>query len=76
MFQARQAPSRDKPTTQERQTGDPPNRGQSIMAMILIENVNYKESSSCLEVQGGKTLKLLVYSPEYMIVKIPCLVKM
>lgn len=34
-----------------------------------------KRDSSYLQVQGGKTLKLLIYSSEYMIIEIPCLAK-
>lgn len=34
-----------------------------------------KRDSSYLQVQGGKTLKLLIYSSEYMIIEIPCLTK-
>jgi hypothetical protein len=34
-----------------------------------------KKDSSYLQIQGGKTLKLLIYSSKYMIIEIPCLTK-
>jgi hypothetical protein len=45
-------------------------------AITMRKTISHmKRDSSYLQVQGGKTLKLLIYSSEYMIIEIPCLAK-